>query len=92
MAREDWDVPAQDIFDDALDNSDVYNIASGIPILGDLELFRAESFFEVGWLENGRWLPSEIHAFREAFFDMLGIDEQDFDWQSWREYMGYDDN
>jgi hypothetical protein len=29
---------------------------------------------------------------RERFYDAVGIDERDFDWQEWREAMGYGRN
>jgi hypothetical protein len=28
---------------------------------------------------------------RDEFFERLGIDPRDFDWQGWREVMGYHD-
>jgi len=34
--------------------------------------------------------PDIVMAAREDFFDLMGLDEDDFDWAGWREAMGYD--
>jgi hypothetical protein len=34
--------------------------------------------------------PEAVAAIREEFFDLVGIDESQFDWEGWREAMGYE--
>lgn len=56
----------------------------------------AESLFEVGFtmhadeLELAGYDPDAVQAIRDEFFDYMGIDQADFDWQEWREAMGYE--
>jgi hypothetical protein len=35
--------------------------------------------------------PDAVHAAREDFFDFMGLEYEDFDWEGWREEMGYED-
>lgn len=53
----------------------------------------AMAYFSAGWTEEG-YTPEERQAIRDAFFDYVieeGYfdDRDDFDWESWKEYMGY---
>lgn len=52
----------------------------------------AIQLFSAGWVEETDY---DRTAIRDAFFDYvieMGYfdDRQDFDWDAWREYMGYD--
>lgn len=52
----------------------------------------AEYFFEEGFMTySGEAPPGDIEYAREQFFEMLGEDwEEYFDWEGWREAMGYE--
>jgi hypothetical protein len=52
---------------------------------------QAQSLFSAGWIDDTGFDRSAI---RDAFFDYMieqGYfdDRYDFDWEAWREYMGY---
>lgn len=51
----------------------------------------AQALFDAGWLEGG---DIDSVLARDAFFDYcidMGYfdDREDFDWEAWRDYMGY---
>jgi hypothetical protein len=35
--------------------------------------------------------PDAVHAARQEWFDFMGLEEDDFDWDAWKEAMGYDE-
>lgn len=90
MSYDDWDAPFQDFFDEIpeLAYSEEYN--------EDFDISHAEALFEIGFtmhsdeLEAAGYSPDDVAAIREEFFDYMGIDEYEFDWEGWREAMGYD--
>ena len=49
----------------------------------------AQELFEEGWLNTVDPLLEDRYDAREAFYDLVGIDGRSFDWEAWREYMGY---
>lgn len=86
MPYEDWDSGFQDVFEST----------PGTQALEDWEQGHVEALFEVGFtydaieLEAMGYSEDDVSAIRDEFFDYLGIDEADFDWDGWREAMGYD--
>jgi hypothetical protein len=63
----------------------------------DYESMKADSqaieLFSAGWIEDG-FSPEQRQAIRDEFFDYAieqgyFYDREDFDWEAWREYMGY---
>jgi hypothetical protein len=52
----------------------------------------AEFFFEEGFMTyHGEAPPADIEFAREQLFEMLGEEWEDyFDWEGWREAMGYE--
>lgn len=34
--------------------------------------------------------PEQVSAAREEFFDYMGMEYEDFDWEAWRDEMGYE--
>lgn len=53
----------------------------------------AIELFSAGWLEDTN-SSADTQALRDAFFDYAieegyFFDREDFDWDDWREYMGY---
>jgi|SRR5215469_12148756 len=85
MPYDDWEPSFQELFND-------------IPGMGepDTDLGYAEALYETAFTHTAAELdamgydPDDIDAIREAFFDYMGIDASDFDWDSWREAMGYE--
>lgn len=76
MAYDDWDREQQDFFDD-------------LPVVSFLtpdELDQARDIFEDAFLTHG---INESWDAREEWWDFTGMDPQDFDWDGWREMMGY---
>lgn len=47
--------------------------------------FTAEQYEAAGISED------DVHAAREAFFDFMQLNEENFPWDEWREAMGYND-
>lgn len=89
MAYGDWDEAFRELYD-------------GVPGMSyalDDETFNesyAETLFETAFMHTEDELDAmgyssdEVYAMREEFFDYLGIDAADFDWEEWREAMGYE--
>lgn len=90
MAYDDWDEPFREVYDD------IPGMATAYEHDDNFDPSYAESLFEVGFtmhsdeLEAAGYSQDEVQAIREEFFDYIGIDEADFDWQDWREAMGYE--
>lgn len=90
MSYEDWPDDFQDLFDS------VPGIADAEQNDSDFDIRIAEALFEEGFTHHSDEYdaqgldPEQVHAIREEFFDYVGIDEADFDWQEWREAMGYE--
>jgi hypothetical protein len=81
MAYEDWMPEFQQIWD-----------LSPADELNPRERVDAEELFEEGFMTyEGEARPADIQAARELFFEMMGEEyESYFDWQGWREAMGYE--
>lgn len=85
MPYEDWDDSFQELYE-------------SIPGMNqpDVDHGYAESLFETAFthdaadLEAMGYSEDDIDAIRDAFFDYMGLDSSDFDWEGWREAMGYD--
>jgi hypothetical protein len=67
-------------------------------IQGHLEIFMASGGVETEGQEQHELFRDYLEfmvvgghsqAERDAFWDELGIDPRDFDWEGWRELMGY---
>lgn len=50
----------------------------------------AQELYEVGLTSHlGEEDPNVIAEARELLFDLFSMDEADFEWEDWREAMGY---
>lgn len=76
MAYEDWDREQQDFFESL----------PVVPYLDEGERQQAEEIFEDAFLQHGE--DSSYEA-REEWWDFTGMEPADFDWEHWREMMGY---
>jgi hypothetical protein len=83
---EEWDPSFQDVWDST-------------PGTGDLESYEeshAEALFEVGFTHTSEeyeamgYSEDDVAAIREEFFDYMGLEDWQFDWDGWREAMGYE--
>jgi hypothetical protein len=86
VAYDDWPEEFQDVWDN-LEATDAFDGMSS----GQLEY--AEFMFEEGWMtyEDEKAHPSDIEFARDEFWDLVGLEyEEYFDWEGWREAMGYD--
>lgn len=86
MAYDDWDSGFREVFDDT----------PGADYLSGSEFDYAEALFEAGFTHTGSEYDAmglsedQVQAIRDEYFDFMGIDAGDFDWQEWREAMGYE--
>jgi hypothetical protein len=86
MAYENWDDSFQD----------VWSATPGTDYLSSEEASYAEALFETGFTHTSAeyeamgYSEDEIQAIRDEFFDYMGMDAADFDWEGWREAMGYE--
>lgn len=86
MAYGDWDDSFQDVFDSV----------PGTGYLEDSETGHVEALFEAGFMHDAAeyeamgFSEDAVQAIRDEFFEYLGIDAADFDWEGWREAMGYE--
>ena len=76
----DWSEQQYDAFVENTKESILYEM----PIRN--EIFpQAEALFEQGWLTFGEWSPDQLNSIRDAFYDLVGIQEDQFDWIEYRE-------
>ena len=78
MAYEDWSEGMQDLFDnttDILSDQDYF--------LSPTDLETAQNLFEEAFMPGNEYTWDDVRG--EDFFDFLGIPEELFDWEAWRE-------
>lgn len=86
MAFDDWGDPFQDLWDST----------PGTGALEDWEVAHVEALFEAGFTHTAEEYEAmglsedQVDAIRAELFDYMGMDEGDFDWEGWREAMGYE--
>lgn len=84
MAYDDWMPEFREIWDNL--QVDTENLSSS-------EYEYTEFMFEQGFqvYEDEKLSVDDISFARSEFFDMIGEEYKDhFDWQGWREAMGYE--
>jgi hypothetical protein len=89
MASDDWEPPdwIENPFADA-SGRDVYSEMVEDYGIDDPHFWlRREELYD-GWF-NEELSPEERAAAREHFFDLMDWDTWEFDWDAWRDYMGY---
>jgi hypothetical protein len=81
----DWPEEFQDIWDEMDQTVGFENFTAG-------QLEYAEFMFEEGFMHYADEASFEDTSFaREEFFAMIGEEWEDyFDWEAWREAMGYE--
>lgn len=77
--RQEREDAYRELFEDALQFSYVSD---------ERTLNEAWLFFEEGWA-NDDADPISRDLSREYFYDLLGIDSSDIDWEAWRDLNGY---
>lgn len=84
MAYDDWPVEFQELWD---------SIPADFSDMSASEYEYTEFMFEEGFqrYEDEKLAPDDIAFARAEFFDMIGEEYEDFfDWDGWREAMGYE--
>lgn len=84
MSFRDWSEGSYEEFYQGAYES-IYNNIEGTIYLSNEQQERAEALFEAGWLTFGEYSPNELDAIRNDFYDLVGLDESDFDWVEYRE-------
>lgn len=86
MAYDDWDDSFREVFDNT----------PGADYLNDEEFSYAETLFDAGFTHTSDEYEAmglsedQVQAIRDEYFDLMGIDADQFDWEGWREAMGYE--
>jgi hypothetical protein len=83
VAYDDWTPEFQEIWD---------NLRADFEGLSPSQYEYTEYMFEEGFqrYEDEKNHPDDISFARAEFFDMIGEEYEDFfDWDGWREAMGY---
>lgn len=84
MSSRDW---SEDDFQEF--NAEAYEqIFNEIPSVADLsedDVQMAEQLFEAGWLTFGTYDFEQLQDIRDQFYDLVGLYEDDFDWEAYRE-------
>lgn len=86
MPFRDWDDSFRELWD----------TTPGTDYLDTQETRVAEELFDVAFthtaeeLEGMGYTQEQVFAIRDEFFDYMGMDSADFDWEGWREAMGYE--
>jgi hypothetical protein len=85
VSYNDWDDSFQELF--------VHTPGMDQP---DTDVSYAATLFEVAFtmdeaeLDAAGYDQDAVNAIRQEFFDYMGLDWGDFDWDAWREAMGYE--
>jgi hypothetical protein len=64
---------------------DMFERLPGVEFLETDERQQAFELFNEGFVVEGSSLES-----REAFLDFMGMEDEDFPWEDWRDWMGYE--
>lgn len=64
---------------------DVYNNLPSVPYLDPGTDEEARELFAQGWLTFGQYSPEQLQEIREQFYDLIGIQESQFDWADYRD-------
>jgi hypothetical protein len=85
VAYDDWPEEFQEVWDN-LERTDAFEGKSAS------QVEYAEYMFEEGFMHYaGEQSPMDTEFARDEFFDLIGLEyEEYFDWEGWREAMGYD--
>jgi hypothetical protein len=86
MAYSDWDSEFRDLFEGT----------PGTDALENWEQGHVEALFQAGFTHHAEDYEAlglsedAVEAIRQEFFDYMGLDDYEFDWEGWREAMGYE--
>jgi len=83
---EDWEPEFQEL----------WNNTSGTEYIDSFEESYAQQLFDLGFGHTASEYdalgitPDDVWAAREEFFDYMGMADDQFAWDEWREMMGYE--
>jgi len=91
MSYDDWESAFRELYDDIPGMQTAYEHDT------DFDAGYAEALFEAGFTKHASELEAEglsqdaVNAIRAEFFEYMGLGDygENFDWQEWREVMGY---
>lgn len=84
MSYRDWtDEQYQEFVGEAY--RDVYNNLPSVPYLDMATDDQARELFAQGWLTFGVYSPEQLYDIRDKFYDLIGIQESQFDWVDYRD-------
>lgn len=84
MAYRDWSDDQIEYFREEA-YRDVYNNLPTVPYLDEETDDRARALFAEGWLNFGEYSPEQLEAIRDEFYDLINIQESQFDWEDFRD-------
>jgi hypothetical protein len=71
----------------------IFDELPGLGFFDDEEAGLVLDLYEAGFTHHSDeygYDPDLVHAAREEFFEYTGLDYMDFDWDAWKEAMGYE--
>lgn len=84
MSYRDWsEYDEQSFRDNAYEQ--IFNEIPSVSDLSEDDIARAEELFDAGWLTFGTYSEDQLYDIREEFYDLVGLYEDDFDWEAYRE-------
>lgn len=83
MSFRDWTDDQTEYFQDEAYRA-VYNNLPTVPYLDPFTDDRARELFAAGWLTFGEYTIEELEDIRNRFYDLINIQESQFDWQDYR--------
>ncbi len=83
MGFRDWSADDKEAFDEVA----TQNIFSQLDSqdLSDEQYEEAQELFEAGWLTFGEYSKEQLDNIRDDFYDLMGIQEDMFDWEEYRD-------
>lgn len=84
MSYRDWSQEDYEEFAESVEMQ-VFRERPELQDLSDADFYKAEALFEAGWLTFGEYSKDMLDAIRDEFYDLLNIQERDFDWETYRE-------
>lgn len=87
MAFNNWDSETRGLFRRVTSESDPETWQE----LDSTDKDFVRFMFDLGFVNERVSTPVRVES-RNRYFDEMGMDPADFDWNAWRRYMGYSDD
>lgn len=83
MGFRDWSDDDKEAFDEVA-TSQIFSQMDSSDLSDEL-YEEAQELFEAGWLTFGEYSKEQLDAIRDDFYDIMGIQEDQFDWMEYRD-------